>query len=67
MPDVRGLLNLIWTRFRSAGVANEDLIIEHLAVLLTEGYKQPSDIDLQLRKQVTRRDLNLDEIKKIAR
>ncbi len=64
MPDVRGLLNNIWTRFRSAGIANEDLIIEHLAALLTEDYEQSPSIDLQLRKQIAREDLNLVDIKR---
>ncbi len=65
MPDVKTLLNTIWSRFRSAGVASEDLIIEHLAALLTEDNEQSSDIDLQLRKQVARGDLELGEIKRL--
>jgi|SRR6266516_7509354 len=65
MPDVKELLSKIWVRFRSEGVANEDLIIEHLAALLTEGYEQSSDVDLQLRMQVARGELDLDQIKRL--
>src|SRR6266567_4760408 len=65
MPDARELLSRIWARFHNEGVANEDLIIEHLAALLTEGYEQPIDIDLQLKTQTARGNLNLDEIKQL--
>src|SRR6266487_1304198 len=63
MPDVKGLLNRIWSQFRSVGVSNEDQIVEHLAALLTEDYERAASVDLQLRKPTERGDLHLDQIK----
>lgn len=64
MPDVKGLLNRIWSQFRSVGVSNEDQIVEHLAALLTEDYERAASVDLQLRKPTERGDPYLDEINK---
>jgi hypothetical protein len=48
MPDVKGLLSRIWSQFHSAGVSNDDQIVEHLAALLMEDYEEPRSVDLQL-------------------
>jgi methylase of polypeptide subunit release factors len=63
MPDVKGLLSRIWSQFHSAGVSNDDQIVEHLAALLMEDYEEPRSVDLQLRKPTERGDLNIDQIK----
>jgi type I restriction enzyme M protein len=62
MPDVNRLLDNIWLRFSNVGVSNDD-IIEHLAALLTEEEFGSPDPDLQLRKQLPRDGLNLEDIR----